>query len=267
MEKNEPRPKRPLGRNIYPFGKPKTPFNPATGAHFPLVDQSQIKLFIFSVDMGNMIHCYDENGENVLVVKPYAIRNRQTFYSDGLTYNQISPRERFVHVDNGYSFYEIVQPYITGEEILAARCDISAGLGLNEKGETWYDLNTAGRCWTRVKDFSEFVELTLSSGGAGNDTITCEDGDGNTVYVAKPYDLRRTPFDGETVNNISYSYSDANTRTSSKAGNDDETEIITPAYYEDEVICAQRLNTGLTVSGTDVDYIEFGCTKIWAVQQ
>lgn len=89
-----------------------------------------------------------------------------------------------------------------------------------------------------------------------NDILSCEFFDptlggsnGIVVNVAKPYLLRRTPFHGQTIfypngQSISYSYTDAQTRTATY-GVDTETQMITPMYFINERIRIVLCNTGL----------------------
>jgi hypothetical protein len=76
------------------------------------------------------------------------------------------------------------------------------------------------------------------------DYITCYTFDGvvtgtDEITVAKPWMLRRTPFDGETRNGITYTYSDDVTRD---ASDDDgtETQVIVPSYVVGDLIYAER---------------------------
>ena len=97
---------------------------------------------------------------------------------------------------------------------------------------------------------------------SGADHVVAETWDGETagsiIYVAKPYLLRQTPFDGETRNSISYVYTDANTRTASKAGESDITEVITTSYQIGDIIYAMSPIAGglavtITIDGLPVN--------------
>lgn len=83
-----------------------------------------------------------------------------------------------------------------------------------------------------------------------NDTLICYDpsdiGQTNPITVAKPYELQRTPFDGNTVDGITYSYSDEVTRVASN-GTASETQRVTPSFEEGGFI---YVSTRL-VGGTD----------------
>ena len=84
-------------------------------------------------------------------------------------------------------------------------------------------------------------------------------GGSSIVYVAKSHLLRRTPFDGNTRNGISYVYSDPQTRVATNASTmQTETEVIVPSYQPDDLISAQTGmigGTGITgVKWQDVNY-------------
>jgi hypothetical protein len=61
------------------------------------------------------------------------------------------------------------------------------------------------------------------------------------VYVLKPWTLRQTPFDGQTINSKTYEYQDNATRTVTQ-GSEEETQAITPDYTVDDVIFAALTN-------------------------
>ena len=77
--------------------------------------------------------------------------------------------------------------------------------------------------------------------------------DGSSVVaIAKPWRLRRTPWDGKTINSVAYAYTGANTRTATRSVNGQtivETQTITPPYVaatitdaiEGDVIYAVKL--------------------------
>lgn len=66
--------------------------------------------------------------------------------------------------------------------------------------------------------------------------LQCQDSNGFTFYVAKPYLLRKSPFDGFSANGVSYSYTDVGRRDASKVGEETEDQAITPSYYAGEKI-------------------------------
>ena len=77
--------------------------------------------------------------------------------------------------------------------------------------------------------------------------------------VAKPYLLRRTPFDGYTRNAISYTYTSATARTAVDADEDTETQEVVPAYVAGDVIYATRD----VVGGTGVTSRDGTTTVTW----
>jgi hypothetical protein len=77
------------------------------------------------------------------------------------------------------------------------------------------------------------------------DYLICHTWDGTDegavdIKVARPYLLRRTPFDGYTRNSITYTYVSDVERTAAKSGETDITELVTPSYQVGDVIYAIR---------------------------
>lgn len=69
------------------------------------------------------------------------------------------------------------------------------------------------------------------------------------ILIAKPYDLRRTPFDGETVGAFSYVYSSASARvrTNETTGEIAEQVIQEPYTINSDIIwAAEAVSTGVT---------------------
>ncbi|NRA58251.1 MAG: hypothetical protein HRU13_09095 [Phycisphaerales bacterium] len=73
-----------------------------------------------------------------------------------------------------------------------------------------------------------------------------------TVNVAKPWQLRRTPFDGQTVNGIAYAYTGDNARTGTDSEDNTEDQQVTPDYFAGARILAIRGITG----GTGVSVVQ-----------
>lgn len=108
----------------------------------------------------------------------------------------------------------------------------------------------------------------------GNNTTTPEGDDGGDddeggdpppmvfypgyVYVAKPRLLQRTPFDNQTVLlrgvNVRYDYDDSEKgkRTATASGATAEVQVITPPYFNGDIIAARSGATGLTTVDSDV---------------
>ena len=75
----------------------------------------------------------------------------------------------------------------------------------------------------------------------GDDILQVKDAAGNYRYVAKSTQCMRSPFDGNTVNGVAYSYANATTRTSVLSGTT-LTEIVTPVWLPNlELIAALPL--------------------------
>ena len=72
------------------------------------------------------------------------------------------------------------------------------------------------------------------------------------ILVARPWLLRRSPFDGSSWNGIGFTYSDDQTRTATQAATT-EVQRITPAYVVGDIIyCAGRVYGGVAVDLTGV---------------
>ena len=84
--------------------------------------------------------------------------------------------------------------------------------------------------------------LRCSITAVNNDTLTCtviNDGSGTdpaaiigaTITVAKDCHLQRTPWDGKTINGITYTYIDSQTRTATASSSStSETQVVYPKY-------------------------------------
>ena len=106
------------------------------------------------------------------------------------------------------------------------------------------------------------------------DYLTCRTYDGTTtgstdIYVAMPWDLRRTPFHGATVNGVTYTYS-SNIQRSATDGTNTETHVITPPYFANCEIWAFRAvggGTGVTVSSAGLVWQDMNVSgRAWAVK-
>lgn len=119
---------------------------------------------------------------------------------------------------------------------------------------------------------------------ASNDHVVCNPYDADndatgtdTVNVAKPFELRHTPFHGATIaypdgnGDITYSYSSQRARTASRTIDGDtltETQIVIPDYWVGDIIVAARSligGTGVTVSGTVLVWEDINTAgRMWA---
>lgn len=113
------------------------------------------------------------------------------------------------------------------------------------------------------------VKLTLVA--HNGDYLECTDAGGNTVLVAKPYELRQTTFDGLTVGGIAYSYTSASQRTATNAAISPgvETQYITPSYITGAEIYASKISGGTGVNDDSspqvgINYLEINQGRAWA---
>lgn len=83
------------------------------------------------------------------------------------------------------------------------------------------------------------------------------------VNVAKPHMLRKKPFDGETRNSVTYDYTDSQTRTASKVGEDDITERVTPSFQVGDKIVAEAGVFGGTLCDDAPDWL-MRSDRVWA---
>jgi len=92
-----------------------------------------------------------------------------------------------------------------------------------------------------------------------DDFLVCNDYDGLaasdvTTLVAKPYLLRRTPFDLLTRDGVEFIYGDAVERIAFDGEGTSETQRITPSYVAGDIIYAVRNIVGKTdVDDTDTE--------------
>lgn len=130
---------------------------------------------------------------------------------------------------------------VTGRDLADVQSAVSA-IGLSVAGPA------------RVIETSQAVAKQFQVTAEYGDYITCREFDGVSqfgpiVYVAKPWLLRQTPFDGKNRNGIEYYYEDVNYRRATKVSNSLEIyEEITPPYHT-------TTNTGNEESYSPADVI------------
>ncbi len=108
--------------------------------------------------------------------------------------------------------------------------------------------------------------LVLTLVAEFDDYLECQDSLLNTIYVAKPYELRKTPFDGETIGGVTYTYTSSSEREATD-GVDTETQFVTPNYRVDAEIFAVKVQgeTGVeTAEPAPIEYIELNQGRAWA---
>lgn len=72
------------------------------------------------------------------------------------------------------------------------------------------------------------------------------------VYIALPWTLRRSTYDGVTVNSWTYAYVSQGERHASRMGYSTSTQVIWPAYQFGAVIYAMRVAQPLGIAVGDV---------------
>lgn len=121
------------------------------------------------------------------------------------------------------------------------------------------------------------LQPSVSKGGASailrltliahfDDYLECQDAALNTIYVAKPYELRRTPFDTLTIDGVTYTYVSESERNA-VGGFDEEAQFITPSYRDGGEIYAVKVKGGTgieTAEPAPIDYIEINQGRAWA---
>jgi hypothetical protein len=110
---------------------------------------------------------------------------------------------------------------------------------------------------------SPVLILTLVS--QSDNYLVCEDNDSNSFNVAKPYELRTDPWDGNTIGGIAYSYNSP----SERVADGEETQFITPSYIAGAEIYAikPKGGTGLQDGDTnDIIWLEVNQGRAWAAE-
>lgn len=99
------------------------------------------------------------------------------------------------------------------------------------------------------------------------DTLKCETINTSTEFIVmKPWSLRRSVFDGETRNGLTYTYVDDVTRDVTD-GTITERQIITPDYAVDDVIVIHKMNEPTTVDATARWFEDKNVdSRAWAVE-
>lgn len=107
-----------------------------------------------------------------------------------------------------------------------------------------------------------------------DDYLRCVAWDGEeetqpVVFVAKPYELRKTPFDGVEVGGVFYTYASSIERNASE-GVASETQVIVPAYLIDgEILAIAPVagGTGVAVDDSPVVWMDLNAgARAWAAQ-
>lgn len=201
---------------------------------------------------------FNEFGSTILIAKPYQLRKTPF---DGKTvgdytyeYESNTKRMRVSTEPVCKITEEIQPPYNLDVDIIYAIEVSNTGVDATSA----VDLNADGRTWA-ADDFLRTVKVTSEA----NDYLeTVDINDSEVTYtVAKPFDLRVTPFDGQTIEGVAYTYQTENVRSSFVSGDDPETltERIIPRYTANFSLIQIRLvkeGTGVTVDDEELVWLD-----------
>lgn len=79
---------------------------------------------------------------------------------------------------------------------------------------------------------------------------------GESINIAKRWDLRRTPFDGKFVDGITYAYESDDERIATRKPIS-ERQFITPTYFNGAIIWATKAETGLVEVDGELSSLEW----------
>lgn len=105
----------------------------------------------------------------------------------------------------------------------------------------------------------------------GTNTLTCKmltaagDETGPDLTVARPFELRRSTYDGQTIDDITYTHLDSDYRSGTD-GSTTETQIVIPPYVagHSKILVAKIPNEDSSLSAFATDLNEAG--RAWAVE-
>lgn len=117
----------------------------------------------------------------------------------------------------------------------------------------------------KVKAVNEETLSVVLVTGNGVDGYTEQ---GSAFEVARPYEHRKTTYDGKTFNGFLHTFVDVNTRTAEKSGETTETHKITPDYrLDDSIISISKHDVPLmNDSGGDPVFWQADPDRQWAIE-
>jgi len=234
-------------------------------------DAAIVKQYRVKAVLSDSLSCkefdgFNEFGPTILIAKAFQLR--QTPF-DGKTVGdfayeyETSVRRTRISTDPVCKITEEVQPpYNLDVDIIYAIEVSNTGVDATSA----VDLNADGRTWAS-DDFVRTVKIT-SIFNDYLETVDINDAD-ITFRVAKPFELRETPFIGFAVEGITYSSVNPQTRVANQVvGSDTLDETIIPKYTADFTLIQIRLvkeGTGVEVSGEEIVYIDMNVgARAWA---
>lgn len=89
------------------------------------------------------------------------------------------------------------------------------------------------------------------------------------LYIAKPYQLQQTPFDGKTVvlngTAIALHYTGIGLRTATNPNGVVENQVVVPDYFTGDIILACETTTGYTAGSAAVQWMDVNsAARAWA---
>lgn len=220
---------------------------------------------------------YDDTndvGTSVEIAKPFALRKTpfdgETVGSYEYEYETNELRKRIHSTLETVEIQRIDPPYNVGVDLLYAIT--VAQTGITNVGRI--DLNADGRTWITEE---RILRFTIAS--QHDDYLLCAPMDANgaisgaaQVKVLKPRELRRTRYDGKTINTIAYTYVSEDVRqatgTSFPLSSIIETQVIIPRYLSGDIIRAAPLIDGFETvesSAQEATYVDINTAgRTWS---
>jgi hypothetical protein len=217
------------------------------------------------VILGSPIYNGVASTRQVIIAKPYDLRRTpfdgKTIGDYSYVYTSATARTR-TQVSTGTELEQTIQePYSVNNDIVWAAVAESTAITTT----TLLDLNISAKAWSGggAAEINRYRLVT-----EGGDTLSCflldADGadTGSEVLIAKPPLLRRTPFDGQTYNGISYVYTGNSARGATKGAATQDEIVIYP--YLDGISIIHALNVSNGTGITDVVLIDTNVdARLW----
>jgi len=237
--------------------------------------EAQPQLMQVLAETGDALVCQPSNGVTtfgipVVVAKPSDLQQSrfdgQTI--NGKEYTYIDHSEREV-VDGDEEYTETInQLYLDVSVSLIVAARLVDGV-TGVENANYMDLNISARRFERAAEPTDFDAIIKS---VTADYLTCKELDaddaetGDTLYVMKPWLMRRSVFDGQTVNNVSYTYSSDTERVATPSGGDPEDQLVTQDYYIGAKIIVGTKKTESDAGGNATQYYDVNDSgRAWAV--
>lgn len=146
-------------------------------------------------------------------------------------------------------------PFESKTETIDGAICFGAESGWKLRPGTWVDVKKSGnKHWFINPPLTIIHQVEIFSNRADTMLVVGEE----VGEVAKPATLRRTPFDGENINGITYSYNSNDERTATLSNGVQETQRVIPLLEEHEAtIFVAWIPTGTGVSDSNGEPIHW----------